>query len=350
MGDAKVNKRKVTSKDVAKKAGVSQSMVSLVLNNTPNKKIRPETREKVIVAAKELKYNINFNAKSMRTNKAGTVGLLSSWDTASFVYSPIINGLQATLDEKDYGVTICTGKKLNSGMSNEDYIDYYLQNRIDGVIFIAYVGVPYEGIIEKLEKNNIPFVCIIGARDIENVSCLDVDFLQSGYIAANHLATMGYKNVAYIAPHKIENWNYAEKERFEGVKKGASEKNLHITQVIAFNYSLEEEKLIKKAENLLYQNKFDSIVGTSYTCFIFLKAAANLSIKIPNELGIISLDNETYAPYLYPALTTVNEPLYKMAEEGANILLRKIDGEKLLQKLELSPDITVRQSTKKKVF
>lgn len=335
----------VTSRDVAKAAGVSQSMVSFVLNNVKDIKIKDETREKVIRVAKELNYQFNINAKNMRTNKAMSIGLLSSWQTSSFVYAPVIDGIKSVCEKNDIGITLCTGKETILG--SFDYLDYFHQNRIDGILYISYVGVTYDGIIENLIKYNIPYVCIIGARDLLDVSTVDVNFIESGYMAGEHLANRGYKSCVYIQSEDYQKLPYGEKERLNGLEKAASKLSLNVTPIILFINTSSEEDYINCAIDFLRTNKCDSIVATSYLCFIILKAAAILGIKIPQDLGVISLDNESYAPFLYPALTTVDEPLSSISARATEILFKKIDGYTGCEKVELSPSISLRESTKK---
>jgi len=335
--------KKVTSRDVAKAAGVSQSLVSLVLNNVADKKIKPETRAKVLEAARKLNYRINVNARNMKSRKAGSIGLLSTWDAHTFVFPPVIKGVQSVCSEKDMGVVICTGKPGVSG--KKDYIDYYLQNRIDGLVYVSYVGVPYEGVIEELSSYKVPFVCVIGARDLPGVSCADVSFLESGYIAVNHLAEKGYKNIAYILFDDLDNLVYAEKERYEGCLKAALNHGIKLSTVRPFTLSSDEEACIKEIINFLKVHEYDAFVSTSYVCFLLLKAAVRAGISVPDSVGVISLDNELFAPYLYPSLTTVDEPLYDIAVRAVNILLEKIEGDTSCHKLELTPYLTVREST-----
>lgn len=340
--------KNVTSRDVAKAAGVSQSLVSLILNHVPDKKIKPETREHVIEVARQLHYEVNVNARNMKSRKAGAIGLLSSWDTNSFVFPLVINGIQSVCTENDLGIVICTGKSGLNGI--KDYINYYLQNRIDGLIYVSYVGVQYDGIIDELEKNAVPFVCIIGARDLPGVSCVDVSFIESGYMAVKHLYESGYRSIAYLQGGNYNELNYAEKERIIGCKKAAEEKGLKFSMIDLYGNLDDESSMVRAAEEFLKKGgcDCDCVVATSYHCFIILKAAAKAGIKVPGALGVISLDNELYAPYVFPSLSTIDEPLVDIARNAMNILLEKIDGDKICKKLEITPLLSVRESTDRK--
>lgn len=338
-------KNRVTSSDVAKEAGVSQSLVSLILNHVPGKKIKPETREHVLDVANRLGYRANINARNMKGNCARAIGLLSSWEAGSFVFPPVINGIKSICFENDLGLVICSGSK---GMEDGyDFMDYYFQNRIDGLVYISYVGVKDDDVIEALSKTGIPFVCIIGARDLPGVSCVDVSFLESGYMAVNHLVDNGYKSIAYLLERRNEDLNYAEKERLEGCIRAAKERNVQIRQFESFIGISGEEGYLKAADELIDCGYIDAVVATSYKCFTVLKAAARRKLSVPEALGVISLDNELYAPYTFPSLTTIDEPLFDIARMATKILLEKISGDGVCKKYEISPVLSVRDSTRK---
>lgn len=336
-------KRQITSKDVAKAAGVSQSLVSFIINNTPNIKIKSETRKRVQDIAQQLGYIANVHAKSMRSQKASAIGLLSTWGEGSFVFPPVISGVKTFCVRKDLGFVICSGGKTAQG--NFDFIDSYFQNRIDGLLYVSYVGVERTGVIEKLEEFGIPYVCIIGAKDLSDVSCVDVNFYESGYLAVKHLAEKGYKHIAFASYIEEKKLNYADKERFTGCSIAAIDFKIQIFYVPFFIGANTEQQYLSACERLFNADISDAVVSTSYTCFAVLKAAAKCKISIPKAYGVISFDNEQYAPYLFPSLTTIDEPLFEIAEKAASLLYDNINEEATCQKIELLPKITIREST-----
>jgi LacI family transcriptional regulator len=197
-----------------------------------------------------------------------------------------------------------------------------------------------------LTHNGVPFVCIIGARDLPGVSCVDVSFIESGYLAVKHLAEKGYKNIAYLTANKPEDSVYAERERLEGSRRAAEEFGVTVTLPDHFAALATEEGLQEAVEKLLSAGSFDSIVATSHVCHTVLKTAAQKGISVPEALGVISLDNELYAPYLYPSLTTVDEPLEDIAKRAMHILDEKMRGSTVCEKIELTPLLSHRESTR----
>jgi LacI family transcriptional regulator len=283
----------------------------------------------------------------MKNRRAGAIGLLSSWDAGSFVFPPIISGVQAICSENDLGVVICTGKADKTGC--KDYISYYLQNRIDALIYLSYVGVGYDGVIKELADHGIPFVCIIGARDIPSVSCVDVSFLESGYMAGRHLVEAGYEKIGYILTSKVGKEVYAERERYEGCKAAVLQNGSEFIEIDSLiDVDWNDGSFLENVEKVLEARHFDAVVACSYQCFTVLKAAAGMGIKVPYDLGVISLDNEAYAPYLYPSLTTIDEPLREIAENAMSILLESMKGTRLCRKLEIAPKLSIRESTRKR--
>lgn len=337
----------ITSKDVAAHAGVSQSLVSLILNNVPGKKIKPETRELVIQTAITLGYKVNMNARNIKCNTASAIGLLSTWDPDTFVYAPVISGVTDACKSNNLAVVMCIGSQTAKGTA--DYIEYYLQNRIDGLLVISRAGLTEEGLISQLKTSGIPFACAIGAKYIPQVDCVDVSYFKSGYMAALHLYEMGYKQIAYQVINCKNTMNYAEKERIDGAIKGAAECGISLKVLeIPFVERFKEESDLTQALQSLQSFSFDSLISTSYECFIYMKAALQLNINIPSELGVIAIDNEVFAPYLFPSLTTINEPFVEISKIATTILIEKIKGQTSEKKLELNPGITIRKSTMKK--
>lgn len=226
-----------------------------------------------------------------------------------------------------------------------------MQNRISGLILITKVGVQYEGILEELDKKEIPYVCIIGARDLINVSCVDVNFIDNGYIAGKHLAEQGYKKIGYILPSTMDLMSYAEVERMQGCIKGLSEYDLELQLINSYinNYDdIYSDAFRKITEDILKSEKYDALISLSRQCFSIIKTASQMNKKIPEDIGIISLDNDVYAPYLTPSLTTVDEPLYEMGRSASEILYMNLNIKKSCKKVEIKPALNVRESTLRK--
>lgn len=341
-----MEKKNITSVDIAKLAGVSQTTVSYVLNNTPGRTISKETKERVLSIAKKLNYRMNVNARNMKNGRAGIIGVLSFWGIGTFMFSQPIEGIEKVCTKNDIGIMICTGAEDSSG--TKDYMKYYLQNRIDGMIIISRIeSEQNKKVVYELENNNIPFVCVSGDRDVDGISCVDVDFVESGYMAGKHLMEMGYSKVAYMYP--IKNRIFAEEERLQGCKRAVDECGKTLDVLYDFSDVKDDETILKNMIKVLKSGKYDAFVGNARRCMTVLKAAIKLNINVPDEIGVISYENSDYANYLYPELTTIDQPLTEIGNKAACVLMKKLEDNSVCEKIACSPKIVVRKSTQKQV-
>lgn len=340
-------KQKVTSVDVARKAGVSQSLVSLAMNTATQNKVNPKTRELIFNTARELGYRMNMNARNMKTNRANAIGLVSAWDMSSYAYAPVVSGVRAACFERNYALTLCS-PKINS-KRNYDFKEYYLQNRIDGVVVISYVGFEKEKIFDELKSENIPFTCIIGCKPLAGIIGVDEDFRKSGSEAAKHLAKQGYKNIIFIMKDTADKLNYAENERYDGCMQESKHLNMKFHEYAGFIGCNTEEEYFKASVRLLQDTEKmnrRAVVSTSFECYSILKAAVKLGVSIPKDIGVISLDNEKYNAYLTPPLTSIKQPLEGMGKMAAELLINGLNGGEHSDKIVIMPpQLTVRAST-----
>ncbi len=341
-----MKKRKITSRDVAREAGVSQTTVSFVLNNTPGVTLKPETREAVLKAIKKLNYQPNSQARSMKTARANSIGLLSMWDAQSFVFPPVMQGLQSVCTKNNYSITFCTGKETSHEMP--DYVEYYLQNRIDGLVFISYVGVDLSKQIYTLNKNKIPFVSIIGGMEIPEVNSINVNLYEGAYKATEHLIEQGYTKIMYIKPDGDLNWG--EKRRIEGYKQALSDNSINWQDIRTIKADNQKMQIAEMIEFLSQSEKPDAIVAChSYWGYIVITAALKYGLEIPDQLGVIACDHDIFAPYVATPLSTADIPLYDMGVKAGEVLFKLFkDPCSPCEKIEMQGSLSIRESTLKR--
>ncbi|HPT79172.1 MAG TPA: LacI family DNA-binding transcriptional regulator, partial [Candidatus Atribacteria bacterium] len=128
-----MRKKRVSSKDVAREAGVSQATVSYVLNNTKNVKIKPETRQAVLDAVKKLNYHPSYMARGMKLNKSMAVGVITDRSVTNYNFMKMLEGIKDELQLSNYAITLLFNKSEES--FNNEILEYYNTNRFDGIIF-----------------------------------------------------------------------------------------------------------------------------------------------------------------------------------------------------------------------
>ena len=219
-------------KDVAKRAGVSISTVSNVLNKS--KYVSPELVRRVELAVEELSYEANPIARSMKNNKAGTIGVITE-DICGVFYPYVVKGINSVADEKGYQIMICDAQGTYGDKQaikrEKELFRRMIASRVDGIIFVSSVSTENrEKYFSQIKKQankykNIPLVSI--ERDLTSVGIDSVYF--DGYanarMATQHLIECGCKKIGHITgPTHME----IVKERVKGYKDCLKENNLYL--------------------------------------------------------------------------------------------------------------------------
>jgi len=311
--------RRVSSKDVAREAGVSQATVSYVLNNNPNVKIRPETRQAVIDAARRLNYHVDFIARNMRLRKSASVGIVTDADMSNFPFVRALEGIKASLVERNYSVVMCFG--TGSDIQDAEYIKYYFSNLIDGIIFVMR-DLKQED-VKYLEKNQIPYVSINGNAQPNARYQVKTDMRQAVTLAIAQLKAKGITNVGYLG-------------QFAG-----NEKSMRFS---AYRYAMRENKLrvasrhlypINDNENLIFDEICGQLDGIelpqAIVCdnvnmgFYTLRYMNKNGIRVPEDVSLIQLGTTEFSRRTYPTISAVEAPLYNMGLRGSELLFDIMD-------------------------
>ena len=344
-------KKKVTSIDVAREAGVSQTMVSFVLNNVKDVSIKPETRQKVLEAARKLNYQMNYNARTMRSNKAFAIGLMIDWMSQSTVFQECVSAAKIKCEKDDIALILCTGAKGSE--NTEDYIRYYNQSRIDGLIYVTYIDIDH-GVLDKIKRSGIPFVCIKAPIDYEGTAVIDTDYFHQGYTISKHMAEQGYKKIAFISDNfDYSRMDYGWRQRYDGVKQAIKDSGKNDITFIegllpaAISTLRPEKENVDIALDFLKSHDVDAIIDISSTCNTFISAAKLLDIKVPQELGLASYDDNGAAKYSYPSITTMHECYTQEMEYAYDLLQKKINGETPTDKIRVKSEFNIGDSSKR---
>lgn len=194
----------LTIKDIAKIAGVSTMTVSRVMNN--EKYVKKETKDKVFKVISEYGYEPNFFAKSLKSRKSRTIGLIIG-DIENPYYSRLAKGVIDIAESSDYNVIVCNSKY--KAELSERYVNMLIKKGVDGVL-IATVDV-YNELINKLNKRDIPFVLITRKLDLPGINYITADDYLGGRIAAEYLVSLGHKRIFFLKAANV--WGANERIR-----------------------------------------------------------------------------------------------------------------------------------------
>jgi LacI family transcriptional regulator len=312
----------VSSKDVAREAGVSQATVSYVLNDVPGIRIKPETKEAVLAAAKRLNYHPNLIARSMRLKQAMSIGVVSDKNVSNYLFMKALEGIKDALVPRNYSITLCFDK--GTEVETAEAIRYYNSNRIDGIIY-AFADIADEQIAYLID-HAIPFVVIHPHPATEPLNLIKTDLDQALVAAVQHLAGRGATRIAFCAEEGKE----ATDRRYRGFLRALA--GLGLPHDPAADLRLPGGQ-IPAAEG------FDAffrragtrpqalITATTGLGFQLLQYAAAHRIAIPDDLAVIGIGTSRFAKLSHPTLSAIESPLYDMGFTGCELLFNVINGE-----------------------
>jgi LacI family transcriptional regulator len=335
--------KRTTIKDVAKLAEVSIGVVSFVLNNTPGQSIPEGTRQRIIEAARQLNYTPNAIARGMRTKQSKAIGLVSFWDITEHAFIEILNGVYSVADRNDYTVVLCNLKQRNEKFN---YIELFNRQQVDGIIFISPYNLQKNFCeiehVNSLIEHGIPSVVLYGHTNHEGMNYINVNHYSTTYQAAKYLLKLEHKKIGYILPSDNEAQDAATR-RFQGFVDALGEYAIEVDRRYIFKLE-DTDRIIK----MICNNEGPSGI-VAYKCDYaqrFLGTMISAGISVPEQISLIAANNEPYARYLYPPLTTVQIPFSEMGEKAAELLLNNFNN-KIIQSIsEVEGKLCIRDSCK----
>lgn len=284
----------VSSKDVAKYAGVSQTTVSRVLN-TPEL-VKPKTIEKVMKAIEELNYIPNDIARSLVQKKTGIITLISG---------PLHNPFFVDTTTAIVNYVNARGYKVNVYFGTEDNLDSIynavLETKADAIILSSML---YEDdLFFKLEKLGIPFI-MYNRKHQENRHFVEIDNVKAGYIATNHILSLGHQDICWIGgPHEISTF-YG---RYKGFTKALKDSGIDAKTVPAFITNTNKNDIKRAFEEILELPKKPTAIcaATDAIAIEILNLCLERGFQVPKDFNVIGIDNVELSKHHSIALTTV---------------------------------------------
>lgn len=313
--------KKVSLKDIAQKVGVSTALVSYVLNNKEKEsRVGEEMAAKVRKAAKELNYQPNQIARSLKNGKTFTIGLILA-DIANPFFSQIARIIED--EAKKFNYTVIFGSSDESFDKSWDLINVLLSRQVDGFIIAPSEG--SEEQIRYLQNNNVPFVLIDRYFPDIKANYVAVNNHKAAYDAVTHLIQTGHKRIGMIA-YKTELFHMQERKR--GYLDAMRENNL-LTEVNLLREArhnkikVDMEKVVD--ELLALALPVDALFFATNTLTLNgLKYINQLKLRVPGDLAIISFDEGDAFDFYYCPLTYIKQPVADLGREAVQLLLHVI--------------------------
>jgi LacI family transcriptional regulator len=314
-------KKRAGLKDIAQELGVSIALVSYVLNNQKENRISKEIADKIRQVAKDLNYQPNQIAKSLKMQKTFTIGLI-----VADISNPF-SSLSARIIEdeaKKKGYTVIFGSSDENIEKATDLINALLNRQVDGFI-IAAVDNSVE-LLEKLDKIGVPFVLIDRYFPEKSFNYVAINNYKAAFGAVSHLIANGRKNIGMIT-YDTQLFHLQER------KRGYQEALIHhkMNNNPAFLCEIGLSDIQKAVENGIHallnlKEPVDALFFASNTLGLNgLKCVKQLAINVPKDLAIVAFDEtDAYELFATP-ITHIAQPMYEICQQATLTLLQKID-------------------------
>ena len=333
---------------LAEYLGLSQTTISLVLNNSPfAKSIPQETRDRVVEAAQRLNYRPNYFARSLRQSRSMSVGVLAP-DLSEGYFTRVMSGVVQELTVAHYFYfTACHDWK-------REFIERYprmlVERAVDGFLFLNtpadHTSLP------------VPVVAISAHSVAENVTNIVLDHHLAAQQALTHLHELGHRRIAFMrGPRAIPDSEY----RWDGIQQVARELCVKldpslIVRIDSAGWSMKTgyhpmaPEIGYKPMTALLQRTRDF---TAVFCFNdiaaigAIRALKDAGLSVPGDVSVVGFDDILSAAYSTPSLTTVRQPLLEMGKRGAQVLLERIvDRQREYpSEIVMAPELIIREST-----
>jgi LacI family sucrose operon transcriptional repressor len=298
-----------TIKDVAKKAGVSVTTVSRVLNNRGY--ISEATRRKVYQTMEDLDYHPNEVARSLFRKKSNIIGLIVPTVAHPF-FGELTSYLETYAYSRGYKVLICNSQ-LNA-LKEQEYIWMLRRNQVDGIVMASHTLE-----VEEYKKLNLPVVSFdrfISSR----IPYVTSDNYQGGRLAVEHLLQRGCTKIAHLCGSL--DLDMLANQRHRAFMNVAEEKNIPYctvqTDVNVFEVDEYEELL---TDLLVRHPDLDGLfLNSDIMAIAAIKVCGKLGMRIPQDIKIIGYDDVSIASLVSPQITTIRQPLAQMSELSVKLI------------------------------
>jgi DNA-binding LacI/PurR family transcriptional regulator len=318
--------------------GLSPTTLSLVLNNSEKANSIPqETKDRIFAAARGLNYRPNFFARSLRSQRTFSVGVLIP-ELSDGYSALVLTGIEDFLLQAGY-IYLVTSHRHKDNLIKE-YPRLLYERSVEGLIAV-----------DTRYDQDLPFpvVSVSGQSKVAGVTNIILDHDSAAELGLRHLAGLGHKQIAFI---KGQSFSSDTEVRWEAIRKAARNLGINISPRLVTQMegvSASPEVGYRAAMNLLAEGaKFTALFAFNDVCAIgAIRAFGEAGKRVPKDISVVGFDDIYEAAFHIPALTTIRQPLREMGRLAAETLVKRIANPEVAATavLQVKPELVCREST-----
>lgn len=308
---------KVTIKDIAKKANVSVTTVSRVLNNKPD--VGDQTRTKILKLIEELNYKPNSVARGLVMQKTHTIGLIIP-DISNPFFPQVARAIEDKAQKSGYSIIFFNTD--NHLEKEKKAVELFKSKQVDGLIVSLSLG--NEEILKELKAANYPVVQIDRSVLSNSYPLVSIDNKNSAYQMVEYMLKKGYKKIAHITGDLKTT---TARDRLAGYKKALNDYQVEINEDYIIKGDYTQQLAFEAMQTLLKLKEPPTAVfaANDLSAAGVYKALFAAGLNIPADIAVAGHDDIDIASLLRPELTTMRQPKYSLGEKAVSVLLKMID-------------------------
>jgi LacI family transcriptional regulator len=327
-----------TIRDVARRAGVAPITVSRVINNSGY--VSAETRRRVEDAIVELKYVPNALAQGLRFNRTNVIALAVSDITNPF-WTTVARGTEDAASEENFSVILCNTDE--NVIKQDKYVRLLLQRQVDGFLLVPSQNTTES--VTLIQNQKVPLV--IMDRQVSGVT-VDVvrgDSEGGAYDLTCYLIGLGHRRIAILSGPKTAS---TSTQRVAGYKRAFAEAGLKVDSKLVSYGKFHQDSGYERTREILAlsQRPTALFAANNFIAIGVMKALFEVSLRVPEDMSVVSFDDLPLGLLVQPFLTVVAQPAYDMGYRATKLLLKRIacPDETPPEEIVLPTQLLVRQS------